>query len=81
MTVKRIKIRYKDPNDEYYFNHPFEEGNRIKLMEDADLPNSLSEASLATDMEAVAFKKGRRNAVKRDVEESGNDFDTSSEIC
>ena len=31
-----------------YFNHPFEEGNEIKLIDDVDLPKSISIESLST---------------------------------
>lgn len=69
LTFKRIKIRYRDPNDLGYFNHPFEMGNKIRLLDDALLDQSLSELSLSSDFEAVDLnnKKGKRTATDRDV--------------
>ena len=37
LTFKRIKIRYRDPNDLGYFNHPFVIGNRMMLIDDFNL--------------------------------------------
>ncbi|WP_253264347.1 DnaB helicase C-terminal domain-containing protein, partial [Brevibacillus sp. MCWH] len=63
LTFKRVKIRYRDPNDLGYFNHPFEIGNRIRLLDDIHLETSLSEESLSSDFDAVDLsssgKKGK----------------------
>jgi hypothetical protein len=84
LTMKRIKIRYR-ATDLSYFNHPFELGNRIRLLDDINLETSLSEISLATDFDAVDLgsKKGKRNATDREVVDDDDDdnvFDFSSAI-
>jgi len=86
LTFKRIKIRYRDTYELSYFNHPFEIGNRIRLIDDIHLNHSLSEESLSTDFEGVDLnidKKGKRNAVERKVikEDKEEDlFDFSSAL-
>ena len=87
LTFKRVKIRYRDPNDLGYFNHPFILGNRMQLMDDVGLDKCLSEESLSSDFEGVELnsKKGKRNAVERqivdDISDSANDlFDFASAI-
>jgi hypothetical protein len=76
LTFKRVKIRYREQSDLGYFNHPFEIGNRMKLMDDVDLEQSLSEESLATDFEGVIdinTKRGKRNAKEREIVDEDND--------
>jgi len=87
LTFKRVKIRYRDSHDLGYFNHPFEIGNRMRLLDDIHLETSLSEESLASDFEGVidlasAAAKGKRNATKREVVEDDDDdiFDFASAI-
>jgi replicative DNA helicase len=82
LTFKRVKIRYRDPSDMFYFNHPFEMGNKMRLITDVGLAESLSEQSLSTDMEPVKFGKGKRSATTRDVEEDNDAdiFNFSNEI-
>jgi replicative DNA helicase len=77
LTFKRVKIRYRDPNDLGYFNHPFEMGNRIRLLDDIHLETSLSEESLSSDFDAVDLgnKKGKRTAVEREVIDDDDDED------
>ena len=77
LTFKMLKRRYRcsDENSKRrnmdYFNHPFEVGNEIKLIDDVDLDKSLSIESLATQFEpTVQNKRGNTNAVERDVEPS-----------
>lgn len=68
LTFKRVKIRYKDLSDISYFNHPFDNNNRMKLLDDIHLDQSLSEDSLVSDFDAVDMnKKGKRTAVEREV--------------
>lgn len=69
LTFKRVKIRYKDLSDLSYFNHPFESNNRMQLIDDIELPQSLSEDSLTSDFDGVDLmnKKGKRNATEREV--------------
>lgn len=77
LTMKRIKIRYRDPNDLSYFNHPFELGNKIRLLDDVHLETSLSEVSLASDFDAVdlSSKRGKKNATEREVVDGDDDDD------
>lgn len=77
LTMKRIKIRYRDPNDLSYFNHPFELGNKIRLLDDVHLETSLSEVSLASDFDAVdlSSKRGKKNATEREVIDGDDDDD------
>lgn len=80
LTFKRVKIRYKDPNDLGYFNHPFEISNRVQLIDDIFMSKSLSEESLATTFEGVTeiTTKGRKQATKRKVDEDEGLFDFAS---
>jgi hypothetical protein len=82
LTFKRIKIRYRDPNDLGYFNHPFELGNKIRLLDDMHLETSLSEESLASDFEAVDLgqKRGKRSATERKVVKDDNSGAGGSDI-
>lgn len=77
LTMKRIKIRYRDPNDLSYFNHPFELGNKIRLLDDVHLETTLSETSLSSDFDGVDLgsKKGKKNATEREVVDDDNDAD------
>lgn len=69
LTFKRTKIRYRDPYNVEYFNHPFAVGGRIKLMDDFLSDKKLSEISLSSDFEGIDLsgKKGKKNAVERDM--------------
>jgi hypothetical protein len=80
LTFKRIKIRYRDPNDEIYFNHPFSMGNKMQLIPDIYLEKPLSEMSLATDMEAVKLPKKKLPVESGYVAEEDDIFDTSKEV-
>jgi len=84
LTFKRVKIRYRDPNDIGYFNHPFVSGNRMMLIDDVELDKCLSETSLATDFEGVDLtsNKGKRTAIEREVIDDDEDdiFDFKSTI-
>lgn len=67
-----LKRRYKslEKNEKLrrleYFNHPFEPGNEIRLIDDIDLPRPLSLESLSTQFEAVDDKRGKENAIDRE---------------
>lgn len=85
LTFKRVKIRYRDAFDLSYFNHPFEIGNRIRLMDDVHLDTPLSEESLSSDFEGVVdieSLRGKRQAKKREVIEDNDDqiFDFDAHI-
>lgn len=94
MTFKLLKRRYRSTEDNHklrsltYFNHPFEVGNEIKLIDDVDLPNSLSLESLATVFVAkddgkqdtaverpTKDKDERKSLVKKKEIEEYEDFD------
>ena len=85
LTFKRIKTRYRCPEGLGYFNHPFEMGGKIRLLDDYNLEESLSEDSLKSDFEGVDLnteKKGKRTATKRDIidNDDENIFDFASSI-
>ena len=53
LTFKRTKIRYGDKAEGMtYFNQPFGDGNKIRLLEDVLLPKSLAITSLSTGLGA-----------------------------
>lgn len=71
MTFKLLKRRYRSTEESDhlrrldYFNHPFEAGSEIRLIDDVDLPKPLSLESLATKFEPVEDKRGKKNAIER----------------
>ena len=75
LTFKLLKRRYRssETNEKLrrleYFNHPFEANNEIRLIDDIDLPKSLSMESLSTQFKAVDDKK-TINATEREVKTS-----------
>ena len=82
LTFKRVKIRYRDPNDLGYFNHPFSMENRMQLIDDIFMEKSLSEESLSTTFEGVSeiTSKGRKQATKRKVDTDSDLFDFASKV-
>ena len=85
MTFKMLKRRYRSSEDDEklkrldYFNHPYEPNNTIKLIDDVDLPKSISLYSLATQFVALEDnKRGRKSAIERenkDAYSSGEEYD------
>ena len=67
LTFKRVKLRYREMDDLSYFNHPFEMGAKIQLIDDINLDRQISEESLATDFEGVDLNTNnkRKNAKER----------------
>lgn len=72
LTFKLLKRRYRSSETTEklkrldYFNHPYEHGNTIKLIDDIDLPKSVSLFSLSTTFVAYEdAKKGKHNAIER----------------
>ena len=72
LTFKMLKRRYRSSEDDEklrrldYFNHPYEPGNEIKLIDDSDAPKSLSCVSLASQFAAIEdTKRGKKNAIAR----------------
>ena len=88
LTIKRIKIRYKDMAKYSYINHPFEKDSTIRLIDDILLPEPLSKESLSSDMEGyiTAGSKGIVNGRKRPIvdkfpdEEAEDVFDLDNNI-
>lgn len=70
LTIKRIKIRYKDLAKYSYINHPFHENSTIQLEDDITLPNPLSKESLSSDMEGFNVPGSVKGSmgIKRPVE-------------
>lgn len=72
LTFKMLKRRYRSSEDDEklrrldYFNHPYEPGNTIKLMDDIDLPESVSLYSLATQFVPLYDKRGKKSVVERE---------------
>lgn len=77
LTFKRVKLRYREIDDLSYFNHPFEMGAKIQLLDDINLDRQLSEDSLATDFEGVDLSTNnkRKNAKERDKKKESYDDD------
>lgn len=71
LTFKMLKRRYKStaPTEALrrfdYFNHPFEKENEIRLIDDFDLPKSLSLTSLSTQFEPANQQKRESNIQKK----------------
>lgn len=74
LTFKMLKRRYRSSEENLklrsltYFNHPFEKGNEIRLIDDVELPQSLSLESLATVFVAKDDSK-QDTAVERPTKE------------
>lgn len=73
LTFKLLKRRYRSSEDDEklkrldYFNHPYEAGNTIRLIDDIDLPKSVSLYSLSTQFVAMDdSKRGKKNVVERE---------------
>ena len=68
LTFKLLKRRYRSSEEDEklkrldYFNHPYEPGNTIKLVDDIDLPESVSLYSLATQFVALNDPRNRKKA-------------------
>ena len=71
LTIKRIKMRYKDLARYQYINHPFVKDSTIQLIDDIKMDKSLSILSLSSDMVGVNPSedggKGSKSARERDV--------------
>lgn len=75
LTFKMLKRRYRSSEENEklrrleYFNHPFEPGNEIRLLDDITLDKPLSLESLSTKFEAMDDKRGKENAINRGFKE------------
>lgn len=86
MTFKLLKRRYRSSEDSKklreleYFNHPYEPDNSICLIDDINLPKSLSLYGLASQFLPMddGSKRGKKNATDRPKEKKKeqNDFDS-----
>lgn len=72
LTFKLLKRRYRSAEEDEklrrleYFNHPFEAGNEIKLIDDIDFAESISTTSIASRFEPAEPKRGKINVVDRE---------------
>ena len=79
LTFKLLKRRYRSSEENEklrrleYFNHPFEPGNEIRLVDDVELDHSISLESLASEFEAADDKRGQTNATTRETKDKGRD--------
>ena len=77
LTFKLLKRRYRSSEDDEklkrleYFNHPYEKGNTIKLIDDVDLPESVSLYSLSTQFVSLEeTQRGKKSVVQRQDRDS-----------
>lgn len=78
LTIKNPKCRMKKIIEKDYFNHPFEAGSKIRLIDDVNMDKSLSLESLESNInngDTRNFKKGNRNAIDRSFEEDDDDLE------
>jgi hypothetical protein len=81
LTIKEIKKRYKSMTDITYFNHPFEEGSTIMLIDDVPLEKSISKISIASDMSPDTTLEPKANHKNnRDIVDGLTDTDISDTI-
>ena len=81
MTFKLLKRRYRSSDNDdklrelEYFNHPYAKGSSIRLVDDVETEESISLTSLASEFVAADTnnKRGKKNAIERDVEEDDED--------
>ena len=73
LTFKLLKRRYRSSETDEklkrldYFNHPYEKDNTIKLIDDVDLPKSVSLYSLATQFVSLEeTTRGKRSVIDRE---------------
>ena len=82
MTFKLLKRRYRSTEENEklrrldYFNHPFEEGSEIRLVDDIDFATPVSLESLATQFGPAEDKRGKQNAAERETKQSNNNKDS-----
>ncbi|MNN90721.1 hypothetical protein D3C81_2087220 [compost metagenome] len=60
-----------------YFNHPFQEGNKIQLLDDVHLETSLSEEAIGSDFEGIPDLPAAKgitgsNAIEEDIFDFGS---------
>jgi replicative DNA helicase len=84
LTIKRIKLRYKDLAAHTYINHPFVNGSTIQLVDDIKMEKALSIMSIGSNMEGYSPNVGSDGSSKgrnRETMERKDDvFDIDSSI-
>lgn len=68
LTIKRIKMRYKDLSRYQYINHPFAANSTIQLIDDIKMDKSLSILSLSSDMVGVSQYGSKGSMTSRERE-------------
>lgn len=86
LTFKLLKRRYRSAEEDEklrrleYFNHPFEPGNEIKLIDDIDFAEPISTTSIASKFEPVESKRGKTNAIEREEKPKKNKKNNNDEF-
>lgn len=86
LTFKLLKRRYRSAEEDEklrrleYFNHPFESGNEIRLIDDIDFAESISSTSIASRFEPAESKRGKTNAIEREEKPKKNKKNNSDEF-
>lgn len=84
LTFKLLKRRYRSAEDDEklrrleYFNHPFEPGNEIRLIDDIDYNEPISVESIASKFESLESKRGKTNAIEREEKQKKNNNQINS---
>lgn len=89
LTFKMLKRRYRSSEDDEklkrldYFNHPYEKENTIKLIDDIDLPDTVSLYSLSSTFMSLeeAKKEKKPMFVKRVERENKDDNDEFKDVA
>ena len=84
LTIKRIKLRYKDLASHTYINHPFVNGSTIQLIDDIKMDKPLSIMSIGSNMEGYSPTVGSAGSSKgrhtETMERKDDVFDIDSSI-
>jgi hypothetical protein len=86
LTFKLLKRRYRSAEEDEklrrleYFNHPFEPGNEIRLIDDIDFAEPISTTSIASKFESVESKRGKTNAIEREEKPKKNKKNNNDEF-
>ena len=82
MTFKMLKRRYRSSEEDEklrrldYFNHPYEPGNEIKLIDDFYMDKPISQYSLSSEFASLEeTKRGKKNATERKEKKKNKELD------
>lgn len=82
MTFKMLKRRYRSSEEDEklrrldYFNHPYEVGNEIKLIDDFYMDKPISQYSLSSEFASLEeTKRGKKNATERKEKKKNKELD------